>query len=185
MSNQVRIIGGKWRSRKLKFPDSEGLRPTLDRFRETLFNWLSFSIHGAVCLDAFAGSGALGFEAISRGAKKVVMLEKANLAFKALEDNVSALDAKEAVLLKTDTLFFLQKTDEQFDIIFLDPPFKDNLLNACLNLIQQKNLLYPLGKIYIEYSNQQIINIPAEFKVIKEILGGQVNIFLLEYTNRG
>ncbi|HMV00446.1 MAG TPA: 16S rRNA (guanine(966)-N(2))-methyltransferase RsmD [Rhodocyclaceae bacterium] len=122
--NTVRIVGGNWRRRVLRFPDSTGLRPSPDRVRETLFNWLGQSLEGWVCLDLFAGSGALGFEAASRGADRVVMVEKAPRVFAALKDNAQLLEAGHKVeLLRGDALQYAASTSSRFDLIFLDPPY--------------------------------------------------------------
>lgn len=179
MSNQIRIIGGKWRSRKIKFPDSEGLRPTADRLRETLFNWLQNSIYDAVCLDAFAGSGILGFEALSRGAKQVLSLEKSYQIAKQVKENAKILNAENLFIENTDALCFFKKTELKFDFIFLDPPFKENLLDKCLALISEKQLLKAEGKIYIEFDKQQIVAGLNAWQVLKETKAGNVRACLL------
>ena len=127
-NNLLRIIGGEWRSRKLKFADVPGLRPTPDRVRETLFNWLQWHVPGARCLDLFAGSGALGLEALSRGARDVVMVEKHPAAAQALRDNLTLLGARNARLVHDDALRYLGRVTVAFDLIFLDPPFRQMLL---------------------------------------------------------
>ena len=124
-ANRVRIIGGTWRSRTLTFPDVPGLRPTPDRVRETLFNWLGQYLIGKRCLDLYAGSGALGFEALSRGAAAVVMVERSPRIWRALRDNAALLGARGVNLVRGDALEFLARTHgaAEFDLIFLDPPF--------------------------------------------------------------
>ena len=126
--NTVRIIGGEWRRRVLRFPDAQGLRPTPDRVRETLFNWLGQDLDGLSCLDLFAGSGALGFEAASRGAAKVVMVEHAPKVAAALEENARLLDAGGRLqIVRADAVKFassLTATGVRFDVLFLDPPYK-------------------------------------------------------------
>ena len=123
--NAVRIIGGQYRRRILRFPDSEGLRPTPDRVRETLFNWLGQELDGERCLDLFAGSGALGFEAASRGAAQVVMVEQAPKVLAALQENAKMLhNPPEVEIIRGDALQYLSSTKSKFDLIFLDPPFK-------------------------------------------------------------
>jgi 16S rRNA (guanine966-N2)-methyltransferase len=132
LSNRVRIVGGTWRSRMIEFPDALGLRPTPDRVRETLFNWLGQTLHGKRCLDLFAGSGALGFEAASRGAESVVMVEAQRVAQSALEKNKAALDARAVIVVGEDAIRFLDRHAATkalpFDVIFLDPPFASDLL---------------------------------------------------------
>lgn len=128
-ANRVRIIGGLYRSRVLRFAATPGLRPSPDRVRETLFNWLGQDLTGWRCCDLFAGSGALGFEAVSRGADKVVMVEKDARAFQALRHNASLLGCERAVeLLRLDALEFLREARPAFDIVFIDPPFDSGLL---------------------------------------------------------
>lgn len=146
--NSVRIIGGEYRSRILHFPDASGLRPTPDRVRETLFNWLGQRLHGLVCLDAFAGSGALGFEAASRGAARVVMLERDGKVHEALRQNARLLQARNVDILQMDALAYLAGAGELFDVIFLDPPFDKNLLAPALQSAATR--LRPGGKIYAE-----------------------------------
>ena len=124
LNNQLRIIGGKWRGRKIKFPDIEGLRPTPDRVRETLFNWLSPVIIGAKCLDLFAGSGALGFEALSRGASKTVFVDSNNLVTQQLQYNQQLFQCSDIEIHKMSAEQYLQTTEKSFDIIFLDPTLK-------------------------------------------------------------
>ena len=122
--NSLRIIGGRYRRRILRFPDSEGLRPTPDRVRETLFNWLGQELDGERCLDLFAGSGALGFEAASRGAAHVVMVEQAPKVLAALQENAKMLrDPPGVEIIRGDALQYLASTKSKFDLIFLDPPF--------------------------------------------------------------
>ena len=149
VSNRVRIIGGQWRSRMIDFPDGEGLRPTASRVRETLFNWLGQSLHDRHCLDLFAGSGALGFEAASRGAASVVMVEKSKMACLALETNREKLKAGNCRIVTGDALTFLATNREKFDIVFLDPPFASELMPALLARIQTQ--LTEGGVVYAEF----------------------------------
>ena len=148
--HKVRIIGGSLRRRLISFPESEGLRPSPDRVRETLFNWLGQELTGQLCLDAFAGSGALGFEAASRGAKAVFMLEASRIAVAALKDNQKQLTAHTVQVVQTDALAWMRQAKVPFDTIFLDPPFASDLLPKALTLIQQQGLLTATGYIYIE-----------------------------------
>lgn len=150
--NSIRIIGGKWRRRILRFPASEGLRPTPDRVRETLFNWLGQDLSGLSCLDLFAGSGALGFEAASRGAARVVMAENAPAALLALEKNIQLLDASDQVeIVRTDAVRFvsaLRKTGRRFDVLFLDPPYRQGWLDRLSPLLPE--IVVKEGTLYVE-----------------------------------
>jgi len=134
-ANRVRIVGGEWRSRVLSFAPRPDLRPTPDRVRETLFNWLGQDLAGKTCLDLFAGSGALGFEAASRGAKRVVMVERDVRTFRALQENAVALDAQAVELRRADALEFLRADHSKYDIVFVDPPFRANYLLQVLVLL--------------------------------------------------
>ena len=147
-SNQVRIIGGRLRRRLLHFPEVSGLRPTPDRVRETLFNWLGQDLTGLTCLDAFAGSGALGFEAASRGAERVVMLERDAKALAALRANAQGLGGKGMEVMPGDTMAYLAVPGESFDVIFLDPPFASDLIEPALERAATR--LRPDGRIYAE-----------------------------------
>ncbi len=147
-SNQVRINAGVWRSRLLKFPDVEGLRPTPDRVRQTVFNWLGQDLTGKTCLDLFAGTGVMGFEALSRNAKSVTMIEQSALAFKALKQNQTILNASEMLILQQDALAFLSENKQLFDIIFCDPPYKKSWLAQLLPQLKQH--LAPNGMVYAE-----------------------------------
>jgi len=150
MKNELRIIGGSWRSRKLKFPDLPGLRPTPDRVRETLFNWLGQDLQGLRCLDLFAGSGALGFEAASRGAARVVMVEQSREACRALRASCEVLQSDRIQVRETDATQYLQGPAEAFDLVLLDPPFGRRLLvPACVEL-EQRGWLASGAWIYLE-----------------------------------
>ena len=154
-SNQVRIIGGDWRSRRISFPDHQGVRPSADRVRETLFNWLGQDLRGKRCLDLFAGSGALGFEALSRGAACVVMVEKSRRVCEALRSNAELLAAKNLQLHCADALEFAtaaaaaaaSDAAARFDVVFLDPPFRSTLVVQVLPRVAP--LLRPLARVYV------------------------------------
>jgi 16S rRNA (guanine966-N2)-methyltransferase len=146
--NQVRIVGGHYRRRLLSFPDSQGLRPTPDRVRETLFNWLGQELAGWRCLDLFAGSGALGFEAASRGAARVVMVEKSRPVAASLRANRALLDAKEIEVVEIDAFSYIRNTREKFDLILVDPPFDADWLPQLLPTLPA--LLTDEGLVYIE-----------------------------------
>ena len=179
-NNLLRIIGGEWRSRKLRFADVAGLRPTPDRVRETLFNWLQTQVPGARCLDLFAGSGALGLEALSRGAGEVVMVEKHSAAARVLRENITLLGAQNAVLLHDDAFRYLQRETVGFDLIFLDPPFRQNLLVPVLEAIVDKGLLKTGGMIYLEQEADTTIDF-ARFNLTihRATKAGQVQSLLL------
>jgi 16S rRNA (guanine966-N2)-methyltransferase len=148
----IRIISGQWRGRKLPVLDAQGLRPTTDRNKETLFNWLMPTITNSRCLDAFAGSGGLGFEALSRYAAAVTFIELDKKVANNLQNNLHMLQVppEEAQLIVGNTTQVLQQLVEPFDVIFLDPPFQQNLLNHSIEKIVAGSLLKPQGLIYIE-----------------------------------
>ena len=149
-ANQLRIIGGRWRGRKLAFPDLPGLRPTGDRVRETLFNWLAPTIEGSRCLDLFAGSGALGLEAASRGAARVVMVDSARAAIRRLEEHRRLLAADGVELVETEALAYLGRPAEPFEVVFLDPPFGKGLLEPCCRALAEGGWLAPGAAVYLE-----------------------------------
>lgn len=146
--NTVRINAGEWRSRLLKFPDAQGLRPTPERVRQTVFNWLGQDLTGKKCLDLFAGTGVMGFEALSRNAKSVVLVEKATAVYRAMLDNKSMLKADAAHVLNMDALVFLDKNQELFDVVFLDPPYHQGWLDKAL--AQLPKHLSAQGVVYVE-----------------------------------
>jgi len=177
--NHLRIIGGNWRSRKLSFIDAPGLRPTPDRIRETLFNWLQAQVHGSRCLDLFAGSGALGLEALSRGASEVLFVEKNRAVAIQLEANLKKLES-DANVIQQDAISFLQNETSAFDIIFLDPPYRQNLLKQSLDLIQQQKLLHNDSFIYLEHEAEGHFDWEEQgFEVFRNARSGQVNGLLL------
>ena len=166
---QVRIIAGKWRSRKIDFPSEKGLRPTADRIRETLFNWLTPHLGGSRCLDAFAGSGALGFEALSRGAGEVTFIDANPVVCDFLKRNSEKLEAKGAHIAQANLLEWLkQKTQTPFDIIFLDPPFADDLLNRCLDLLVNAGAVQSGTLIYLESPVSHSPLIPDDWSLLRE-----------------
>ncbi len=149
-SRQLRIIGGQWRGRRLAFPDVSGLRPTPDRVRETVFNWLQGVIEGARCLDLYAGSGALGFEAASRGAGQVVLVDADTRVATRLREHVTALGAEQIEVVHASAQSYLATTPEPFDIVFLDPPFRQGLLAEVVAMLGTRTLLKPGGYVYME-----------------------------------
>lgn len=180
LDNRVRIIGGRWRGRKLQFPDGDGLRPTGDRIRETVFNWLMPVLPGAHCLDLFAGSGALGFEALSRGAENCVMLERNLSAFRHLLASKQLLAADGAMPVSGDCMQWLTTAQGAFDIVFIDPPFADETLSpgniTCL--LQERHLLADNAYIYVEQQTGRETILPAGFALHRQQRAGQVSFSL-------
>ena len=148
--NALRIIGGEWRSRRIRFPGLTGLRPTPDRVRETLFNWLAPDVAGSRCLDLFAGSGALGLEALSRGAASVTFVEREREAADQLRETVNQLAPGRATVVQADALAWLRGAAQPFDIVFLDPPFDSGLLPAAAGALESGGWLLPAARIYLE-----------------------------------
>jgi 16S rRNA (guanine966-N2)-methyltransferase len=180
---RLRIIGGRWRGRRLDIAESEGLRPTPDRVRETLFNWLQPYIDGAQCLDLFAGTGALCLEALSRGAGRVVMVEKAPPVAEALRRHVKLLEAQNAEVVLADAAEYLNQPPQPFDIIFLDPPFKSDLIARCAELVEGHGWIKPGGLIYIEAPSQvDALPVPATWELLRSKKAGQVGYHLARKT---
>ena len=180
--NQVRIVGGLWRGRKLDFPGVAGLRPTPDRVRETLFNWLTPVIDGSRCLDLFAGSGALGFEAASRGAASVVLVERDAVVVRGLRDQQRRLNAHQVEVVQADALQFLAGAPQPFDIVLLDPPFGQDLLEAALAALQ-RGWLAPRAWLYLEAERalgSERLNalLPPGFELYRSKATGQVGYHL-------
>jgi len=175
--NRVRIIAGKWRSRLLKFPPAAQLRPTPDRVRETLFNWLGQRLDGVACVDLFAGSGALGFEAASRGARRVVMVERDRDLARALRESALALAAEGVEIIEGDALGFVERAAERFDVAFVDPPFASDLaanvmqrLPACLN---------DRARVYVESAAP--LELAAPWRALRAERAGAVRYALYEF----
>lgn len=174
-SNTLRIIGGQWRGRKLRFADGEGLRPTADRVRETLFNWLQPVIAGARCLDLFSGSGALGLEALSRGAAEVVFVDTNPKAINSLKQNLELLGAEGAKVVRGDALKFLEGTAQPFDVVFLDPPFRRELLQPALQKLATGGWLVQGARIYLELESEQPLPpLPEHWALLRSKRAGQV-----------
>jgi 16S rRNA (guanine966-N2)-methyltransferase len=180
---KLRIIGGRWRGRRLSVPEAEGLRPTPDRVRETLFNWLQPHIAGATCLDLFAGTGALCLEALSRGAARVVMVEKDAHVVECLRQHVVTLQASNANVVQADAVDFLRQTPQPFDIVFLDPPFKSDLIARCAALVETNGWIKRGGLVYIEAPSQvDVLPLPATWELIRSKKAGQVGYHLAQKT---
>ena len=174
-SGQIRIIGGQWRGRKLPVPDSPGLRPTTDRVRETLFNWLAPSMADARCLDCFAGSGALGLEALSRYAASATLLEMERHVAQQLQKNLAALKAEHGKVVNTNTLTYLNQSGTPHDVVFIDPPFRKGLLEETLNLLETNGWLADSALIYVESEVENgMPPVPASWDLHREKIAGQV-----------
>ena len=176
--NRVRIIAGQWRSRLVEFPDSPGLRPTPDRVRETLFNWLGQRLDGLACLDLFAGSGALGFEALSRGARRVVMVERDRKAIAALRASASSLDAQGLEIIESDAVRYLERPRERFDVAFVDPPYAENLVPRVMQKLPQH--LSDGARVYAE--SDAALELTAPWRLLREDRAGAVRYYLCEYA---
>ncbi|MGK7247178.1 16S rRNA (guanine(966)-N(2))-methyltransferase [Buttiauxella agrestis] len=174
-TGQIRIIGGQWRGRKLPVPDSPGLRPTTDRVRETLFNWLAPSMVDATVLDCFAGSGALGLEALSRYASRATLLEMDCNVSQQLQKNLVTLKAANAKVVNTNTLNFLAQPGEPHTIVFVDPPFRKGLLDETLALLESNGWLADEALIYVESEVENgMPALPASWSLHREKVAGQV-----------
>ena len=184
-SGQIRIIGGQWRGRKLPVPDSPGLRPTTDRVRETLFNWLAPSMVDARCLDCFAGSGALGLEALSRYAGSATLLEMERQVAQQLQKNLATLKATHGKVVNTNTLAFLNQTGTPHDIVFVDPPFRKGLLEETLHL-ESNGWLASDALIYVESEVENgLPPVPASWDLHREKIAGQVAYRLYQREVQG
>lgn len=172
--NTVRLIGGRWRGRKIRFPDGEGLRPTPSRVRETLFNWLMNDLRDARVLDLFTGSGALAFEALSRGAREAVLVDRAAAVCAQLSRELSALTGAHASVLRQDASAFLQaRATQPFDIVFLDPPFHAGLLPAVTAALEGNGYLRTGSLVYIE-SETSLDTVPGNWRLHRQQQAGQV-----------
>ncbi|WP_298776072.1 16S rRNA (guanine(966)-N(2))-methyltransferase RsmD [uncultured Shewanella sp.] len=184
---QVRIISGQWRSRRLPIHDLEGLRPTTDRVKETLFNWLNANVVGARVLDCFTGSGALSFEALSRYAAFAQMFELQSSAAKQLQQNLTTLECEQGHVIKGDTLTLLKTPpSEPFNIIFIDPPFRQQLAAPCIEQLTAQQWLAPDALIYLETETEislSSLNIPQSWTQLKEKAAGQVTYRLFQSIN--
>lgn len=178
VKGQVRIIGGSYRRRLLAFPARPGLRPTPDRVRETLFNWLGQLLDGLACLDLFAGSGALGFEAASRGAQRVVMVERDRAACSALIANRGLLGASAVEVVPGDAFEWLGRATERFDVVFLDPPFRQNVLRDLLE--QLPRVLAARARVYVE--SERPLDARGAWLELRAARAGQVSYQLLEWS---
>lgn len=180
--DEVRIIGGVWRSRRLAFPASAGLRPTPDRVRETVFNWLTPALPGARCLDLFAGTGAFGFETLSRGATHAVLIDKQIEVVEALRGNSVRLQTEAVEIVHADTLQWLRGPGQPFDILFLDPPYASGLLGPCIELLEANTWVKPNGLVYVEAPKGEAPPLPANWQLLRSKTAGQVGYHLARKT---
>jgi 16S rRNA (guanine966-N2)-methyltransferase len=177
MRNRVRIIAGKWRSRLLKFPPAGQLRPTPDRVRETLFNWLGQRLDDLACVDLFAGSGALGFEAASRGARHVVMVERDARIAAALRESAASLAAEGVQIVEDDALRFVERAVERFDVAFVDPPFASDLAQRIMQRLPER--LNANARVYVESAAPLALGAP--WKALRADRAGAVRYALYEF----
>ncbi|MDA8496705.1 MULTISPECIES: 16S rRNA (guanine(966)-N(2))-methyltransferase [unclassified Citrobacter] len=185
-SGQIRIIGGQWRGRKLPVPDSPGLRPTTDRVRETLFNWLAPVMVDARCLDCFAGSGALALEALSRYAADATLLEMDRAVSQQLQKNLATLKATHARVINTNTLTFLAQTGTPHNVVFVDPPFRKGLLEETLTLLETRGWLANEAYIYVESEVENGLPVvPVNWSLYREKVAGQVAYRLYQREAQG
>jgi len=177
---RLRIVAGKWRSRLLPVTDIEGLRPTPERIRETLFNWLSDEISGRHCLDPFAGTGALAFEALSRGAASATLIDKSPRVVEALQSSAALLEADNARIECADGLSFMQQAaSRRYDIVFLDPPFAGDSVEECCRLLQSNGWLTDRAIVYIEQEKSRPLpELPQGWTLTKENRAGNVRFML-------
>ena len=182
-AGQIRIIGGQWRGRKLPVPESAGLRPTTDRVRETLFNWLAADLPQARCLDCFAGSGALGIEALSRYAGHVTLVELEPQVARQLTGNLRTLNSSAGQVIQADTLRWLGTPGQPYDIVFIDPPFRKGLLAQTITLLDTGGWLASNALIYIECEVEQgAPQVPASWQLHREKVAGQVAYRLYHHS---
>jgi len=179
--SKLRIIAGEWRSRQLVFEEAPGLRPTPARVRETLFNWLQTDVIASRCLDLFAGSGALGFEAASRRAKTVVMVENNAQACRLINENKVKLAAEQIKIVQSDAFKFLAGDASPFDLVFLDPPFQKGMLQQACQWLEDKGWLAVQAKIYVEAEKQLVLDdMPENWHCLKNKKAGDVAYYLFE-----
>lgn len=175
-AGQLRIVGGAWRSRRIGFAAAAGVRPTSDRIRETLFNWLRDVVPGARCLDLYAGSGALGFEALSRGAERVTFVDQDLRVIQQLQASAQALGAQDAEIVWMEAMEYLAGCPSgPFDVVFLDPPFRDDVLGECCRRLEHFHLLAPAAWIYLETQRQRPLPVlPRNWRMIHQTATAQV-----------
>ena len=179
--SHVRIIGGEWRGRKLDIADIPALRPTPDRIRETLFNWLQMYVPGARCLDLFAGTGALGFESLSRGAKQTVFVDENPDVIQNLKDSAAILKTETADIIQADVLNWLKDKPSTFDIVFLDPPYRHELVIPVCQQLEAGNWLSDSAWVFIEIEKEaEQPVLPENWKIYRQASAGQVSCYLIQ-----
>jgi 16S rRNA (guanine966-N2)-methyltransferase len=184
-ANQVRIIAGTWRGRRLTFAPVPGLRPTPDRVRETLFNWLAPVIAGCRCLDLYAGSGALGLEAASRGAAEVVLVDNDPQVVANLERNRESLGSDQVRVVHAEVMQWLSGPSSAFDIVFLDPPFRRQMLAPCIERLESGGWLAEPARIYIEAEKGLVPELPDNWEMLRSKRAGQVGYHLASRVGTG
>jgi 16S rRNA (guanine966-N2)-methyltransferase len=183
MQNRFRIIGGQWRGRRFVFPDEPGLRPSPDRVRETLFNWLAPIITGARCVDLFCGSGALGLEALSRGASSVEFVDRSRPAMAAIEQHLQVLHCKDGRITQADVGAWTGRAHEPFDIVFLDPPFGAGLVAPTLAALDHGGLVRAGARIYVESeATAGAPELPAGWDLHRQGRAGRVGYHLAVFS---
>jgi 16S rRNA (guanine966-N2)-methyltransferase len=181
IKSKLRIIAGDWRSRQLVFEDVPGLRPTPARVRETVFNWLQTDVIASQCLDLYAGSGALGFEAASRGAKSVIMVENNPQACRLINENKTKLSADQIKIIQMDVFKFLAGDATPFDLVFLDPPFAKGMAQQTCQWLEDKGWLSSGAKVYVEVESQLVLDdMPENWQCLKSKTAGEVGYYLFE-----
>ena len=182
MKNSIRITGGNLKGKKIPFDFKNSLRPTSSKLREVLFNWLQFEIQNFQCLDLFAGTGALGIEALSRGADKTIFIESNKKNYMALKNSLLELNLKsQSMLLFKDGLAWIKENDlSVFDLIFLDPPFDNNYETKVLEMLCKNKNLKSSCKIYIEFSKFSDIKLSNSYEILKEKIVGDVKALLVK-----
>ncbi len=180
-SNSVSIIAGHWRGTKLQVANVSGLRPTSARIRETLFNWLQNDIRRAHCLDLFAGSGALGFEAASRGAASVTLVDEHPKLYQQMQETVDRLKAGQVSIIQQDAMRFLQNNTTEYDLVFLDPPFQAEILKPCCHALEQQGSLSENAKIYVETDKHAALDdLPDNWQQLRSKTAGEVAYHLFQ-----
>lgn len=181
VEGRLRIVGGRWRSRRIAFPSEEGVRPTPDRVRETLFNWLGTRVVGAECLDLFAGSGALGLEAASRGASHVTLIDHHPRVASALRESVQTLGADNVEVHRGNALAWLECAREAYDVVFLDPPYAArDLLESCITLIAANGILSAGGRLYMEtFAEGGLPDLPEGWRTLRSGRAGEIAFALV------
>jgi len=173
--NSVRIVGGLWRGRRVTFPPAPGLRPSPDRVRETLFNWIGPGLPGATCLDLFAGSGVLSFEAVSRGAAAAIAVDEDARITRQLAASAQALGATQVTVVRSDARAFLRRPPQAVDVVFVDPPFDSDLLAPCCRLLNSRGWLAPGALVYVESARAVgEPGVPAGWKLLRTTTAGEV-----------